>query len=222
MGQFIKLIASDGHSLSAYDAEPKDSPRGGVVVVQEVFGVNRHIRKVADDFAAAGYRALAPALFDRVERGAELGYGEQELSRALTLRKGVTFEQALLDIAAAVEALRPAGRINVVGYCWGGTLAWLAATRIGKLAAVSSYYGGGIGQFINERPQCPVQLHFGERDQHIPLTEVDALRKAQPTAAVYTYAAEHGFNCDERPSYQAESAQLARERTLALFAKALG
>ena len=222
MGQFIKLIASDGHSLSAYETEPKDAPRGGVVVVQEVFGVNRHIRKVADDFAAAGYQVLAPALYDRVEPGVELGYGEQEFSRAMTLRKGVTFEQALLDIEAAVEALRPIGRVHVVGYCWGGTLAWLAAARIGTLAAVSSYYGGTIGKFAHERPKCPVQLHFGERDQHIPMTEVDAVREAQPTATVYTYPAEHGFNCDERPSYHAESAKLARERTLALFEKSTG
>jgi carboxymethylenebutenolidase len=221
VGEFLELSAGDGHKLSAYQAWPQGAPRGGLVVVQEIFGVNRHIRKVADDFAAAGFVALAPALYDRLERGVELGYGEHDFERARALRPQVTFEQALLDVEAAVEASRPAGRVCIVGYCWGGTLAWLAASRIDDLAAASCYYGG-IGRFATERPQCLVQLHFGERDQHIPMSEVETVRQAQPAASLYTYPAEHGFNCDERATYHAESARLARERTLALFEKALG
>lgn len=221
MGQFITLTAADGHSLSAYEARPRRTARGGVVVLQEIFGVNQHIRKVADGYAAAGYHVIAPSLFDRLERNVELLYGEQERGKAITLRKGITLEQTLLDVEAAVKAATRAGKVGVVGYCWGGTLAWLAAARIAGVAAVSSYYGGGIGQFAGESPKCPVQLHFGEKDQHIPLAEADKVSKAQPAAVVYIYPAEHGFNCDERPMYHAESAALARERTLSLFAKCL-
>lgn len=222
MGQFISLTASDGHSLSAYEAEPTGAPRGGVVVVQEIFGVNAHIRKLVDEFAAEGYRAMAPALFDRVERGVDLGYGESDVGKGFGLRKVVPFEEALRDVDASVKALRLAGRVGVVGYCWGGTIAWLAASRIGGISAVSAYYGGGIAQFANARPKCPVQLHFGEQDKHIPRTDVNMMRLAWPHVDVHTYSAGHGFNCDARDSYDAVSAALARQRTLELFNSTLG
>lgn len=222
MGEVIVLTAGDGHVLSAYKAEPPGLPRGGVVVVQEIFGVNQHIRDIADRFAAEGYRTLAPALFDRVAKNVELGYEEPDLGKAFALRRAVPFESALLDVGVAVTALESSGRVGLVGYCWGGTVGWLAAARVGGLSAVSAYYGGGIGQFANEHPHCPVQLHFAERDKHLPLTEVAALRTAQPSVEVYTYPAGHGFNCDARESYDPRAAKLARERTLALFSAKIG
>lgn len=222
MGNVITLTAADGHTLSAYLAEPVGSPRAAIVVVQEIFGVNAHIRNVADRYASAGYAVIAPALFDRVERGVELGYDEAQLGRAFELRRGVSFDQALLDVEAAVNRVGAMGKVGIVGYCWGGTIAWLAAARVAGVAAVVAYYGGGMAQFAAEQARCPVQLHFGEKDKHIPMSDVDAMRHATPAPEVYTYAADHGFNCDARASYDAAAAQLARDRALKFFAQKLG
>lgn len=221
MADTLTLTAEDGHRLAAYIAQPDARPRGGVVVIQEIFGVNAHIRSVADDYARSGYLAIAPALFDRVRPGIELGYSEDDVTRGREIRAQVRNEDALLDIAAAADAVRSAGRVAAVGYCWGGTLAWLAATRLAGFAAVVSYYGGGIGGFAAERPHCPVILHFGERDHAIPLTEVEAVRKAQPDLPVHVYPAGHGFNCDARGSFEPKCAEIARDRTLAFLAKHL-
>ncbi len=222
MGTTIELTASDGHRLAAYRADPAGKPRGGIVVIQEIFGVNSHIRSVADGYAADGYLAIAPALFDRAERGFEVGYSPPEIERGRAVRAKVSLDDALKDVAAAIKAAAPAGKVGVVGYCWGGTVAWAAVTRLDGLAASSPHYGGGIAEIATERPHAPVMFHFGETDQQIPMTDVDKIRKAQPAQTVHVYPAGHGFNCDQRGSYHAASAKLARERTLAFLRQHVG
>ena len=222
MGKTITLKASDGHELSAYRADPAGTARGGLVVIQEIFGVNSHIRAVADGFAAEGYAAGAPALFDRVERGVELGYEEDGRTRGRGIRADIAWDDALQDVAAAVAALsgKPVG---VVGYCWGGSLAWLAATRIAGIAASVGYYGGQIKDFKDEAPRCPVMLHFGTEDASIPMDAVAAVQAAQPDIPVHIYeGAGHGFNCDQRGSYHAQAATTARARTLAFLKENVG
>jgi carboxymethylenebutenolidase len=222
MGQTTDLTASDGHRLQAYEARPQGKARGGIVVVQEIFGVNGHIRRVADGYANDGYRVIAPALFDRVRPGIELGYTDADIAKGRAIREQVGFEQALADVTAALAALRETGKVGVVGYCWGGTVTWLAAARIDGFAAASSYYGGGIGKFAAEKPRCAARCHFGEKDHAIPLDEVNAVRKANPGVEVFLYPAGHGFNCDERASYDPASAARARTRTLELFRAHIG
>ena len=222
MGTTIELAASDGHRAAAYRADPAGKPRGGLVVIQEIFGVNSHIRSVADGYAADGYLAIAPALFDRVERGFEVGYAPPDMERGRAIRAKVSLDDALKDVAAAIKAAAAAGKVGIVGYCWGGTVAWAAATRLGGLACSSPYYGGGIAEIAAEKPRCPVMFHFGETDQHIPMTDVEKIRKAQPGQTLHVYPAGHGFNCEQRGSYPAASAKLARERTLAFLRQHLG
>jgi len=222
MGTTIELTAADGNRFSAYRADPQGKPRGGLVVIQEIFGVNSHIRGVADGYAADGYLAIAPALFDRVERGFEVGYTPPEIERGRAVRAKVSLDDALKDVAATIKAATAAGKVGIVGYCWGGTVAWAAATRLDGLACSAPHYGGGIAEIASERPRCPVMFHFGETDQQIPMTDVEKIRKAQPAQALHVYSAGHGFNCDQRGSYHAESAKLARERTLAFLRKNVG
>jgi carboxymethylenebutenolidase len=221
MGEWIKLTASDGHEFDGYFAMPSGTPRGGLVVIQEIFGVNRHMRSLTDRVAADGYVALAPALFDRVERNVDVGYDEAGYTKGRTVRQRVTYDQAMRDTAAAVAHLQRFGKVGIVGYCWGGNIAWLAACRLPVAAAVG-YYGGDIANLLNETPKAPVMLHFGEKDQHIPLESVARIRAAAPTVPVHTYPAGHGFNCEERKDYDAASAALARDRTLALLATHIG
>jgi carboxymethylenebutenolidase len=222
MGATARVTALDGHELSIYRAEPAVRARGGLVVVQEIFGVNGHIRAVCDDYAAEGYRVVAPALFDRVERGIELGYQSEDVARGRAIRERVSLEDALADVEAAAAEVAGGGRIGVVGYCWGGTVAWVAATRSKSFAAAVSYYGGGVPELAGEQPNCPVLLHFGEQDHAIPLDGVRRLQTAHPQLPVHVYPAGHGFNCDQRASYHAESARLARERTLAFLREHIG
>jgi carboxymethylenebutenolidase len=215
MGEKLTLHAEDGHKLSAYRATPAGTPRGGLVVVQEIFGVNAHIRRVCDGFAADGYVALAPALFDRVEPGYETGYGQDDIERGRNVRQKLGWDLMVTDTRAAVEQLKKAGvKVGVVGYCMGGSMAWLAATRIPGVAAAVGYYGGAVAEFADESPRCPVLLHFGESDATIPRVQWDKIRDAQPTVPMHIYPAGHGFNCDARGSYHEPSARLARERTL--------
>ncbi len=220
MGTTIQLTAADGHSLSAYQAGPSTAAKG-LVVVQEIFGVNHHMRNVCDRFAAQGYAVIAPALFDRVAPGHELGYTADDVARGRGLRAGVPDAGAMADIEAAAKAL--SGRsLGIVGYCWGGTLAWWGATRSTKFKAACGWYGGGIAGTRTETPSCPVQLHFGEKDGGIPLSDVDLIRSAQPAVEIFVYeGAQHGFGCDERGSFSAPDAKLAQERTLAFFGKHL-
>lgn len=209
-----QITAADGHTLDLYVAMPTGSFRGGLVVVQEIFGVNHHIRAVADDFAAQGYLAVAPALFDRAEPGLELDYSPESIARGAALAQKIG-AGALQDVAAALTHLEAeTGRAGaIVGYCLGGTLAWLAATRLSPKAAIC-YYGGRIATYADETPHCPVLMHFGERDAHIPLSDVEKIKVAHPEVVVHTYPAGHGFNCTERADYDPASASLARECTL--------
>lgn len=218
----ITLQAADGHRLSAHVAEPAGPPRGGLVVVQEIFGVNDHIRRVAEGFAGDGYLAVAPALFDRLEPGVELGYGDADLQRGRALKAGSDNGRALLDLAAAVAHAARGGKVGMVGYCWGGLLTWLAAAQVDGLAAAVPYYGGGIPDHTALVPRCAVLAHFGARDALIPLAGVEALRRAQPGVEVQVYDAGHGFSCDQRASFDAAAAALARERTLAFLRRHVG
>jgi carboxymethylenebutenolidase len=231
MGHFVTLTATDGHTFPAYVAEPAGRARGAVVVLQEIFGVNRHIREVADGYAAAGYLAVAPSTFHRVKAGVELGYEAADMQAGIALKAAVEALPApgvLADIQAAVNhaAQASGGKVGVVGYCWGGLLAWRTACLVEGVAASAPYYGGGVtseGEAART-PRCPVLAHFGERDHWIPMDSVRAFEAGQATngVQVYVYAADHGFNCDHRGSYDAEAARLARERTLAFFAQHVG
>jgi carboxymethylenebutenolidase len=222
VGEMLRVTAEDDHELGIYRADPEGSARGALVIVQEIFGVNSHIRAVCDGFAAEGYLAVAPALFDRVEANVELGYTEDDVARGRALREHVSLDQALWDVEAAADLVGDGGKIGVVGYCWGGTVAWVAATRTERFAAVVGYYGGGIAGLAAEVPTCPVQLHFGEQDHAIPLTDVETITDSHPDIHVYLYPAGHGFNCDQRASFHADSANLARQRTLAFLRQRMG
>ena len=218
MGHRIGLCAADGFELGAWESVPASPPKGGVVVIQEIFGVNGHIRQVVDGYAQAGYAAVAPQIFDRVEANVELGYEAADMGRGIELAfQKLQMPDALADIQAAIDHASAHGRVGVVGYCFGGLLAWLAACELTGVAAASSYYGGGVAGEAERSPNCPVIMHFGELDAHIPLSDVDKVRAAQPEVPVHVYPADHGFNCDHRGSYDAPSADLARQRTLALF-----
>ncbi|WP_054008381.1 dienelactone hydrolase family protein [Cypionkella psychrotolerans] len=221
MGEDIRLTASDGFVCDAYVARPAGVPKGGIVVVQEIFGVNAHIRSLADRYAAEGYLAVAPALFDRAEPGFQSGYSPEDMPRAYAMIAKVASGPALSDIAAAVEFAAEAGKVGVVGFCWGGTLAWSAAAQLPGLSAAVGYYGGGVLGLTDLQPKCPTMLHFGAQDGHIPVDKVREFAAARPDVPVYIYDADHGFNCDARASYNAEAAKLAQERTSAHFAKYL-
>jgi len=221
MGETIKLKASDGFSFSAYVAGPADAAKG-VVVVQEIFGVNHHIRDMADRFAALGYAVVAPALFDRAEPNVELGYTPDDISKGRDYRMKLSDAEVMQDIEAAADHLS-GKKLGIVGYCFGGTVAWWGATRTSKFAVSSCWYGGGIPGTKDKRPNCPVQMHFGEKDASIPMNDVDAVRAAQPKAEVYVYeGAQHGFGCDERDSYSKPDYERAQQRTVDFFAKNLG
>lgn len=215
MGHWIDLHTAHG-DITAWRAEPTGKPRGAIVVIQEIFGVNAHIRSVAEDFASEGYLALAPAFFDVLERGVELGYDSAGIATGKDLVSRLGLEQANDITASAAQSLGHEGRVGTVGYCWGGTVALLAALRLGLPSA--SYYGSRDVPFLGEAPKAPLIFHFGERDKSIPPEMVQQHRDALPQMAVHTYAADHGFNCDARASYEPASAMLARERTLAFFA----
>lgn len=227
MGQFIDLQAADGLRFPAYVAQPAGQPRGGVVVLQEIFGVNSHIRAVADGYAAAGYLAVAPSTFHRIKPGVELGYQPDDMKAGMELKAAVEALPApgvLQDIQAAVGHAAQAGKVGVVGYCWGGLLTWRTACLLQGVSAAVPYYGGGITTEaeVARTPRCPVLAHFGEQDHWIPLDGVEAFKRAHPEVEAHIYAANHGFNCDHRGSHDATSARLARERTLAFFAKHVG
>ena len=219
-----QLTASDGFTLGAYEALPQGTPKAAIVVIQEIFGVNMHIREVADGYAEAGYAAIAPQIFDRVEPDVELGYTDQEeFDKGLKIAfEGLQMENTLKDLQAAVDAVSDHGKVGVVGYCFGGLLTWLSACELSGVAAASAYYGGGVAGEAGRAAKCPVIMHFGEKDAHIPMSDVEKVRQAQPDIPIYVYDADHGFNCDHRESYDAPSAATAKERTLAFFGENLG
>ncbi|MBO1074065.1 dienelactone hydrolase family protein [Roseomonas marmotae] len=218
----IELTASDGHRFSAWQAGPAGASKA-LVVVQEIFGVNRHMRHVCEGFANQGFAVICPALFDRAEPGIELGYAQEDMQRGMALRSRVTEKQAMLDIEAAAAALPAGAAKGIIGYCWGGTIAWWGATRSRSFQAAIGYYGGGIAATKAETPHCPVQLHFGGKDKGIPLSDVEAIRAAQPGIEIHVYpGAQHGFSCEERPSYSPTDAMLAEQRSLDFLARHLG
>jgi carboxymethylenebutenolidase len=222
MGTTIDLDVGDGVRISAYRAESAGKPRGGLVIAQEIFGVNGHIRSVCDGYAADGYRVIAPALFDRYERGIDIGYTAADKVRGRELKAKAKTDSALLDVAAARDALAGSGKVGIVGYCWGGFIAWMSACNLTGFACAVPYYGGGILDHAADTPRCPVLAHFGERDAILPVEGVRKFAAAHPESIVHIYAADHGFNCDQRDSYDAPSAKLARERTLAFLRQYLG
>jgi carboxymethylenebutenolidase len=211
-GRWETLMARDGHEFSAYLARASGTPRGAVVVLQEIFGVNAHIRAVVEQYAAAGFLAIAPALFDRIGRNIELGYTPRDMEQGTGYRLQVDEAKALLDIGAAINVVRHAGRVALIGYCWGGQLTWVGAAALPVNAAVG-YYTSRIWEKLDHVPSCPLLLHYGERDQNIPLERVEQVRAACPQAQIHMYHADHGFNCDARSSYDAASAALAWQRT---------
>ena len=219
MSETVKLAASDGHQFDAYVARPAGQPIAGLVVIQEIFGVNRHIRSIADSYARDGFLAVAPALFDRVERNVELSYDGAEAQKGMAILQKLNIDNSLGDIDSGLQyARKQTGRKSgVIGYCFGGLLAWLSAARLHADAAVG-YYAGRIGNYAAETPHAPIQLHFGKLDTHIPAEQVEKVHAAHPEVEIYWYEnAGHGFNCDMRASYNAEASALARARALAFL-----
>jgi carboxymethylenebutenolidase len=219
MGTKIKLKAADGHELGAYFAESSGPARGAIVLIQEIFGVNSHIRSVADGYASEGFHVVAPALFDRVQRNLELGYNPADTAQGMKAARQIGMDAALLDVDASIRHARaewPELKVGVLGSCFGGSLAWLATTRLDPAAAVC-YFGGQIAATASETPHCPVMMHFGAKDTHIGPAEIEKIKAAHPELPLFIYDAGHGFNCDQRKDYEPESAKLARKRTLEFF-----
>lgn len=217
----LTLTAADGHKFQAFEAGNKDASRA-LVVLQEIFGVNEHIRAVADRFAGYGYHVLAPALFDRVTPSLELDYTQEGIKAGLDARSKIPLEKTLLDIQATSAAFGNGKPVGIIGYCWGGTLAWVGATQTTLFKAASCWYGGQIVQSKDAKPNCPVQMHFGGEDHGIPLEDVKAIEAAQPDAGIYIYpGAQHGFGCDQRPSFSQKDWELAFLRSLTFFSEHL-
>ena len=221
MGSKVSLTASDGHELGAYLAPPRGARRGGLVIMHEAFGVNDYIRMTVDQYAAEGYETIAPAIYDRQRRDAECHYSGDDLMQARTLRRGLDWDLVTADVGAAVKAVTADGKVGIVGYCVGGSIAWLAGHRLPVAAAVS-YYGRDIVNMLDEEPRCPCLLHFGDRDHHIPLSDVEKITAAYPELAIQIFPAEHGFSREGSSSYEPKSAGIARTRTLALLRKFVG
>mgnify|MGYP001793908085 CR=1 FL=1 len=218
MGEMIELTAEDGHKFSAYKAVPTGTPKGGVVILQEIFGVNNHIKEVCDGYAKQGNVAIAPALFDRIGPNITLNYEQPDIQTGLGYMKQIAAEVALKDTDAAANEVADAGNVAVIGYCWGGSLAYLAACRLSSVSKAVGYYGGMIPQNLGEEPKVPIILHFGDKDASIPMSAVEEVKAKRPDIPVYVYPAGHGFNCDHRASYDAASAKLALQRSLDFMA----
>lgn len=217
-GEMISMTMGDGESLGVYHVQPKGDRRGGLVLIQEIFGVTDHIRDLCDGFADDGYEVLAPALFDREAPGLEASYSEADIKHAMSIaREQHPFDQSIRDTQICIDQLCDQGPVFITGYCYGGSVTWAAACRCDGLSAASAFYGSLIPKLANETPRCPIILHFGNKDTGIPLEGVDEVRSKHPDVSVYLYDAGHGFNSDRRANYHQESAELARKRTLALF-----
>ena len=224
MSEMIRLKADDGFELGGYEVKPEGKPKGGVVILQEIFGVNDHIKRVADGYAEDGYHVIAPAIFDRAERDSDLGYDKPDMEKGVGLRNRIPTEATILDVRAAVEALQAAGKVGLIGYCWGGSLAWFAAARVPSLSATVGYYGGMIAKNLGETPRVPVMLHFGEKDGGIPMTDVEKIRADTDPSVVqiFTYPAGHAFNRDGTAMFQDHCAMLARMRTVKFLQQHVG
>jgi len=222
VGQDIKLKASDNFELGGYRADPAGPRKGAVVVIQEIFGVNHHIRSVCDRLATEGYVAIAPAIFDRIEPNFTSGYSPDEITVARKFVANPDWPAMLLDTQAAIDAVKDAGPVGIIGFCLGGSIAYAAATKLSGLKAAVGYYGGAIVRFADDKPKVPTQLHFGEKDAGIALTDVETIKAKQPDVEIFIYpGAQHGFHCDERASYDKASADMAWPRSMAFFAKHL-
>jgi carboxymethylenebutenolidase len=219
LGKHFSLTTNDGHTLGAYRADPSGKPKGAMVVAQEIFGVNSHIRNVCDRLAAHGYVAVAPALFDRFVRDFESGYSADEVAHARSYLGKIDWPKMLLDIQAGIDDVKAVGPVGVIGFCMGGSAAFLAATRLTSVSAAVAYYGGQIVKFADERPKCPVQMHFGETDASIPMSDVEIIKQKRKDCEIFTYPAGHGFYCDERANFNDASAKLAGQRTIDFLAK---
>lgn len=222
MGQQISLTASDGFKLGGYRADPAGKPKGGLVVIQEIFGVNHHIRNVCDRFATQGYAALAPAVFDRYKPNFECGYSPAEIEEARKIIPQIDWGAMLRDTAASIEAVKNAGKVGIVGYCMGGTIAFLAAGKLDGLTAAIGYYGGQIAKSVDVKPKVPTLLHFGDQDQSIPMSDVEIVKQKRSDCEIHLYHAGHGFACDERGSYDEAATKVALERTLAWLTRHVG
>ena len=223
MGKHFTLTADDSHQLGAYRADPAGASKGGVVVIQEIFGVNKHIRAVCDRLAAEGYTAVAPALFDRTQKGFECGYTPDEIASARKFIASPNWDAMLKDTQAAINELKKEGPVAIVGFCMGGSIAFLAATRLSGISCAIAYYGGQISKFADEKPKVPMQMHFGEKDQGIPMTDVETVKaKRGGDSEIYVYPdAGHGFHCDERQSYTKAASETAWPRAMAFLQKHL-
>jgi carboxymethylenebutenolidase len=220
LGKQFSLTAADHHQLGAYRADPQGASKGGIVVIQEIFGVNQHIRAVCDRLAGEGYVAVAPALFDRIQRNFESGYTPDEIAEARKFVANPNWDAMLKDTDAAIKEIKAGGPVAIMGFCMGGSIAFLSACRLSGLSAAVCYYGGAIAKFADEKPRCPTQMHFGEKDQGIPMSDVEAIKQKRTDCEIYVYpAAGHGFHCDERGSFHSDSAKLAWERSMAFLAK---
>ena len=221
--QSISLKASDGHSLAAYEARPDKSPRGGIVLLQEIFGVTGYIRRVCEGYAGHGYHVVAPALFDRIRPGIELTYSKEDAVTGRELRSKIPWEQTFADLEAAKARLKSVGKVATLGYCWGGTISWRAAGHVEGIAGAVCYYGTQIAPYTEEQPRCPVLMHFGDKDHIATLEHAGALRAAQGARVeIQVYPAGHSFSCDETPNYHAPSAKLALRRSLEFLAAQVG
>lgn len=217
-----RLTAADGFELGAYVAKPESTPRGCLVILPEIFGVNSHIRSVTDRYAAHGYLAIAPSVFDRTQRDLDLGYSDEDVKLGQALMRNLDWDEAVLDIVAAAKLGADAGKVGIVGYCWGGTAAWVAASRAEGFACAVSYYGNAITTVMQDRPRIPMMLHWGEKDHLIALDDIERIAAAAPEAITHVYPTGHGFNCDQRSLYHAESARLAEQRTLDFLQQHIG
>jgi carboxymethylenebutenolidase len=217
MGETISLTSPfNGFTFDAYHAKANDARRGGLLLIQEIFGVTDHIRELCDGFAEDGYEVIAPAFYDRLEKGFAADYSQASIQKGVRYSQATPWDQVAADAQAAIEALAPP--VFVTGFCWGGAATWLAACRCEGLSAASSFYGRRISELVDETPKCPIILHFGKSDASIPPERVDEIAKAHPDIPIYLYDAGHGFVSDRRSDYDADSARLARLRTLAFFA----
>jgi len=222
VGKDIKLTASDNFQFGGYRADPSGAPKAAVVVIQEIFGVNHHIRAVCDRLAGEGYVAIAPSIFDRITPNFTSGYSPDEIAEARKFVANPDWAAMLRDTQAAIDAVKDVGPVGIIGFCLGGSVAYAAATKLSGLSAAIGYYGGAIVRFADDKPKVPTQLHFGEKDAGIPLTDVDTIRAIRPDVEIFVYpGAQHGFGCDERASYDKTSADTARQRSLAFFTKHL-
>ena len=223
MGKHIDLTASDGHKFQAYVAEPSGKPKGALIIVMEIFGVNSHIRRVTDEYAGDGYLAIAPQFFDRVQKGLDVGYAGQDMELARSLMQKMNLNDPLKDVEAAKQNVSSAGKVGIIGYCWGGSLAFKSAANVNGLACAVAYYGGSIPNIVDEKPKCPVMFHWGETDQSIPLDKAKMVAEKHKDQTHYFYpGAGHGFNCEQRGSYNADASKQARQRTLEFLKKYVG